>query len=481
MVQFHTERADDCLVGKSIQRFVVVLAALVLSAVGAVAPVSAQETTTTTAPPETTAPPTTAPPTTAPPTTAPPTTNPDSGASTTDGDSGPTPTNPDGSEIEESTTTDPDNPLAEEGPAETVPDIDNIVSSGRYSGQGEFQTAEVLWSSVREAKAKVAAAKVGHEEAISRVKSLRLREKELGLQKAELDDETRQTLILLERMETQLRSRALNAFVRGAEAELAANADYDDLLDLQVKNTLIESLLRVDHQAIVGYEELRGSLEINALAVLDRSVLVASLRDDVEIEVDVHQAAIHQAERELEAFEAGSAIYIEGVVFPIGDLQYEVPLIDSFGFPRMTGTEDEHWHEGIDIFAPMGAPLVATEYGVITRVGTGKLGGLKVWLHGDSGTDWYYAHLSGFVPGLHEGMVVEPGDVIGYVGTSGNAVGTPPHLHMQVHPGGGKAVNPYPLLFTISNWEIQDDIEERERIRREQEDAEAEEAVVSAS
>ncbi len=475
MVQFVTWRADDCLVGKSVQRFVVILAALVLSVVGAVAPVSAEETTTTTAPPETT---TTAPATTAPPTTTgPTTTSPNSESTTSNGESGPTPTNPDGSDVEESTTTDPENPLAEEGPAETVPETDDVIaSSGRYSGQGEFETAQVLWSSVREAKAKVAEAKIEHEEAVSRVKSLRLREKELGLQKADLDDETRQTLILLERMETQLRDRALNAFVRGAEAELAANADYDDLLDLQVKNTLIESLLRVDHQAILGYEQLRGSLEINALAMLDRSVLVASLRDDVEIEVDVHQAAINQAERELEAFEAGSAIYIEGVVLPIGDLQYEVPLIDSYGFPRMMGTEDEHWHEGIDIFAPMGAPLVATEFGVITRVGTGKLGGLKVWLHGDSGTDWYYAHLSGFAPGLHEGMVVEPGDVIGYVGTSGNAVGTPPHLHMQVHPGGGKAVNPYPLLFTISNWEIQDDIDEKARIRKEQEDAEAEEA-----
>jgi hypothetical protein len=89
---------------------------------------------------------------------------------------------------------------------------------------------------------------------------------------------------------------------------------------------------------------------------------------------------------------------------------------------------------------------VACERGVLVRIGTDVLGGTKLWLVGASGTRYFYAHLSGFADGVVEGKVVQPGDVVGYVGNTGNAATTPAHLHFQVHPGGGAAVNPYPLL-----------------------------------
>ena len=109
------------------------------------------------------------------------------------------------------------------------------------------------------------------------------------------------------------------------------------------------------------------------------------------------------------------------------------------GSPRMPGTDYEHWHEGTDILAAAGTPLVACERGVITRMGTNVLGGITVWLRGESGVSYYYAHLSGFGPGVGAGIVVEPATVLGFVGNTGNAQGTPPHLHFEVHPHGGVA------------------------------------------
>ena len=154
-------------------------------------------------------------------------------------------------------------------------------------------------------------------------------------------------------------------------------------------------------------------------------------------------AAVLAAAAQVQAYEAGAQAYVDGFVFPVAA---EVEFIDSWGYPRMTGTASAHWHQGTDIFADYGSPLVAAENGVIARMGTGTLGGNKLWVVGESGTGYYYAHLSAFVDGMADGQRVAAGDLVGYVGDSGNARGTSPHLHFEVHPGGGDAVNPYPLL-----------------------------------
>jgi murein DD-endopeptidase MepM/ murein hydrolase activator NlpD len=134
---------------------------------------------------------------------------------------------------------------------------------------------------------------------------------------------------------------------------------------------------------------------------------------------------------------------VKGFVFPIAAAH---KFGNDFGNPRMVGTQYEHTHQGTDIFAEYGAPLVACERGVVTRVGTDTLGGTKLWVVGQSGTRYYYAHLSGYAPGITDGMVVEAGTLVGFVGDSGNARGGTPHLHFEVHPQGGPAVNPYFLL-----------------------------------
>lgn len=122
---------------------------------------------------------------------------------------------------------------------------------------------------------------------------------------------------------------------------------------------------------------------------------------------------------------------------------------DTFGAPRMFGTPFAHLHQGTDVFAAEGTPLVAIERGVLVRVGTDVLGGTKLWLIGASGTRYFYAHLSAFALGVVEGKAVEVGELVGFVGNSGNARGTSPHLHFEVHANGGGPINPYPLLRMI--------------------------------
>ena len=102
-------------------------------------------------------------------------------------------------------------------------------------------------------------------------------------------------------------------------------------------------------------------------------------------------------------------------------------------------------HEGVDIFAPRGTTVRSTTRGVVASVREGGLGGRQVWVVGPERQRHYYAHLDGWAPGLAQGDVVWPGTALGRVGDSGNAQGTPTHLHYGIYGDGG-ALDPLPLL-----------------------------------
>lgn len=119
-----------------------------------------------------------------------------------------------------------------------------------------------------------------------------------------------------------------------------------------------------------------------------------------------------------------------------------VSFTDTWGAPRSGGRT----HQGVDMIAARGTPLVAIEAGTVSRISTSSLGGLTLWIAGSSGDSFYYAHLDGYAAGLSTGQSVSAGTLVGYVGNTGNAQYTVPHLHFEWHPGGGSAVNPYPLV-----------------------------------
>jgi murein DD-endopeptidase MepM/ murein hydrolase activator NlpD len=112
------------------------------------------------------------------------------------------------------------------------------------------------------------------------------------------------------------------------------------------------------------------------------------------------------------------------------------------------------WHHGDDVFAPIGTPVLACAGGVVFSVGWNRLGGWRLWLEDRGGNEFYYAHLSGYSAFAVDGAVVHAGDVLGFVGDTGDAERTPSHLHFEVHPvsllglGYDGAVDPDPYLKT---------------------------------
>ena len=271
-------------------------------------------------------------------------------------------------------------------------------------------------------------------------------------------------------------SMAANVQVAGSELDtiqfehresIDEYRDAKDVLDLQLATLYaigpVRSRVEFDGSSVLDAVG-RTILLDSVFAASEQRVLDAYLATELAVDVEALAESRIQAEavlaelraKRLDALQTAEATAAElerlaalpdDVVFPVaGDYNF----VDTFLAPRMYGTPDAHRHQGTDVFAPAGTPLVATERGIVVRIGEIRLGGLRLWLIGESGTHYYYAHLSGFAD-VTEGQFVEAGTELGYVGNTGNAINTPPHLHIQVHPGGGRAVNPYPLLRQLAD------------------------------
>jgi murein DD-endopeptidase MepM/ murein hydrolase activator NlpD len=136
-----------------------------------------------------------------------------------------------------------------------------------------------------------------------------------------------------------------------------------------------------------------------------------------------------------------------GYVFPVfGPASFG----DTFGAPR--ADVKGGWHHGEDIFAPLGTPLLAVADGTVFSVGWNDIGGWRLWLRDRAGNEFYYAHLSAYSPLAVNGRQVRAGDVLGFMGKTGDAEFSAVHLHFEIHPvsllalGYDGAVAPYPFL-----------------------------------
>lgn len=232
----------------------------------------------------------------------------------------------------------------------------------------------------------------------------------------------------LARRITVSRDRFAAAQRERAAEEAAATAAHDRSLMLTAEQQVVVDAAAAERGR---RQQLLTALEVDEGV---NAVLVAELGR----QSDALSAQLR--ERQLRALRQMLPDAMSSFLCPIAG---PVAFINDWGFPRSGGRT----HEGTDLFADYGTPIVAIADGMVTtmRVLDEGLGGLSVTYNVD-GHRFYNAHLSAVAEGVRDGARVQAGDVIGYVGDTGNARGTPPHDHFGWYPPGGGAVNPYPLL-----------------------------------
>ena len=216
---------------------------------------------------------------------------------------------------------------------------------------------------------------------------------------------------------------------RVAEAE-------DELGELMAAERRRQARLEARRRAQVAAERAAGKAAARAKA---RAEVRAEARADARGSAP---AAAAEDDGASTSARAPASLPAGSHVFPLAGPSH---FSDDFLFPRPGG----RLHEGIDLFAARGTPVVAVAGGTLFRVGYSGVSGNRLWLRDAAGTEFFYAHLDAFAPAAREGAYVEKGTVLGYNGDTGDARGTSPHLHFEIHPGGGGPTRPYPI---VSSW-----------------------------
>jgi len=253
-------------------------------------------------------------------------------------------------------------------------------------------------------------------------------------------------------IETRLDRRAVIAFTNGPASTIDLLLSSGSFTDFTDRLEFLGSMAQSDGDLIlerqVTQEELRRSRDDLLELEQEQAAQVEALRQ-IQQDIDAQLGRLTDRVAELTAkWNQEQAAAKELVVLgqtpnPDGSLQVcpvagPNSFVDSFGWPR-----DGHTHQGIDLIAPYGTPVVAAHAGSVTHSSSSS-GGIQAYVYGSGGYS-FYAHLSGY-SGANGS--VGAGTVIGYMGSTGNA-GSTNHLHFEWHPGGGAAVNPYQMLLAV--------------------------------
>lgn len=313
-----------------------------------------------------------------------------------------------------------------------------------------------------------------HSELLSitvRVQQANLQVEALGDAKEEAEAELDRSREEAERLQENLNARARDAYIRGPAGALELVLEADSLINLANRIGFLEVLsaadaivadgLRVERQRIAEFraqlnryleekkrllQQLQEQEAVLEAKQLEFEAAKDALAEKVEEAANVVAGLEQKLQRELLSqygisTNLGPPLKADG---PFYECPVSIPrsYVDDFGAPRVG-----HTHQGNDIFAPAGTAIHAPFEGTAEE-GYDGLGGIVVHVYASANSDYVYnAHLSQHV-GV-DGQHVQPGDIIGAVGNTGNAAGTPPHDHFEYHPGGGSAVSPYLYLNEV--------------------------------
>jgi murein DD-endopeptidase MepM/ murein hydrolase activator NlpD len=262
---------------------------------------------------------------------------------------------------------------------------------------------------------------------------------------ASLEEEDERLRAELDDLRAQMSARTRLAFMRGNPSSVQLLVTGRNPSEVAERAVMLESLALRDRAAAEQAETLRIGLEQNRALREGRIEQLEQMRDDLADRVAQLQADLEQAQADERFFELKarrqrevSTSFMSGIYScPVGD---PVFFRDTWGAPRSGGRS----HKGVDMMAPHGTPVYAITGGRITRMNNSGLGGISLYMFGDDGNEYYYTHLQGYAADSYVGARVDAGDLVAYNGSTGNADASAPHVHFQVHPGGGSPVNPYP-------------------------------------
>ncbi len=250
------------------------------------------------------------------------------------------------------------------------------------------------------------------------------------------------------RARTILNERLRNMYKAGEVSSMELLLESTSLDDFLTRYDFFSYIGSRDFQVFAEVKKLREEISLRQKQLEEKEAQQMQTLASVNAKRQAMESSVHEQQKYLDSLNKEILeLLSQGLYFggpkstPIGSFVFPVQGPCSFSndwhAPR-TG----HLHQGNDIFAAAGTPCVACVSGTVSQ-GEGKNAGLYVRLAGDDGNVYYYMHLQRFGATGH----VSAGTVIGYVGDTGNAVGGPPHLHFEIHPGGGPAINPYPILL----------------------------------
>lgn len=281
--------------------------------------------------------------------------------------------------------------------------------------------------------------------ATQRFEDVRARVEATEAELAQLQERAQKLEAQAAEADAALADRARDAFKYGGDSVIATMLSSEGVEGAVERAQFLEVLSGRDRGQLEQALALRSQLDQTEQLIEDRAEQLATLEAQLAEEREVLDEQLTSKQALAADLRAIAARQREinnsvqsGVYACIHDAN---SFVDSWGAPRSGGRA----HKGVDVMAPYGAPVYAFTHGRISRLSSGGLGGISLYLWGDDGNEYFYTHLAGYADGVHVGQRVEAGQKIAVNGDTGNARGTP-HVHFELHPGGGGAINPYPYM-----------------------------------